>query len=78
MDFLDDVNVSTPTVSAMATAMAKYKFKGKWKINRLDVLVSAYEETTQNAHFFLSHDPDEMAKELWLRDLEIFTGDTWS
>jgi len=78
MRFQDDVSVTTPTVSAMKAAMAKYKYKGKWIINRLDVLVSAYEETTQNAHFFLSHDPDEMAKELWLREQEIFTGDTWS
>ena len=80
MIFTDEVSVTTPTVAEMNTAMVKVKskLKGDWRIQRLSHLVSAYENKTKNIHLFNSHDPDEMAQELVLRDREVFTGDTWS
>jgi len=76
----DEVEVVTPTVAAIEAAMLKVKsqIKGDWQIQRLSHLVSAYENKTQEIHFFDSHDPDKMAQELVIRDREVFTGDTWS
>jgi hypothetical protein len=80
MRFLDDVVTLTPEVSAIKAALKKVasQIQGDWDILRNSHLVSAYENKTQEIHMFASHDPDEMAQELVIRDREVFTGDTWS
>ena len=81
MNFIDNVDTpNTPTVAEIEAALKTVTLEGDWTIIRESHLVSAYENKTQEIHFFNSFVPAEMAQEILVREQEIFhpVGDVWS